>query len=258
MTTSKPKKPSTRRRAGVSVAIRSERRNAVNRKPSAPTTRRGSQTRDKLKEACVRVLERMGYRAMRLADIAEEAEVNVSLLYHYFTGKADLTHEILAELLDQRKVRDLIGPATDDRFDAILRANQLVTRTYAETPGLMRCLLHFDEEEAEFSKLYQKISNDWSQRVARDIARRCPDSPLSENERLMIAYALGGMVDNFLFEKYVDRNPDFATSFTTQEEVSRFLSIIWYRALYLENPPADKLAGYEGFARLTMPNPTTQ
>ena len=249
--TTKKKKP-IGERAAVAPLGRKERRNAVSKKPAAPQTQRGNQTRDRLKEAAIRVLERIGYRAMRLSDIAVEAGVNVSLLYHYFSGKADLTHEILVELLDRHRPHDAEVPATNDHFEAIMRANRVVVSTYARAPGLMRCLLHFDEEEAEFSVLYSKVSADWSLRIARDIARRYPGAEMPEEQRLLIAYALGGMIDNFLFELYVDRNPAISSSFKSEEDVARFLAILWYRALYLANPPVEKMEGYEGFASLKL------
>jgi AcrR family transcriptional regulator len=190
---------------------------------------------------------------MRLADIAAEADVNVSLFYHYFSSKADITHEILRELLDKRVARgQQTRRPSSDPFDVIVSANLVTVETYASTPGLMRCLLHFDEDEAEFSKLYRRVSLDWNRLVARAIAKRCPDSPLSEGQRLMIAYALGGMVDNFLFEMYVDRNSLLQKAFKSPREVAVFLAILWYRALYLCNPPPDKLGACRAYAEVRL------
>jgi AcrR family transcriptional regulator len=240
-------------RAAVAPAGRKERRNAVGQKPPPPMTERGTRTRDRLKDAASRVLERVGYRAMRLADIAEEAGVNVSLFYHYFSGKADITRDVLTQLLDSTIPRGReAGEKSHDAFDIIVDVNQVTVETYARTPGLMRCLLHFDEEEAEFSKLYRRVSLEWNRRVARAIAKRCPDAPLSDAHRLMIAYALGGMVDNFLFEMYVDRNQLLVEAFKSTREVAIFLAILWYRALYCCDPPVEKMGGFRGFSELHL------
>jgi AcrR family transcriptional regulator len=144
--------PAPRRRAAVAPAGWSERRNAVEEKPPPPITKRGNRTRELLKEAAARVLERVGYRAMRLADIAAEADVNVSLVYHYFSGKADITHEILTELIEKQIAQEAsTRPHGDDVFDRIVTANLVTVEAYAQTPGLMRCLLQLDEEAPEFS-----------------------------------------------------------------------------------------------------------
>jgi AcrR family transcriptional regulator len=242
-----------RARAAVAPAGWTDRRNAVDEKPPPPITERGNRTRDRLTAAAAKVLERVGYRSMRLADIAEEADVNVSLFYHYFSSKADITREILTELLDSRLTTgEEAGERTRDAFDTIVEANLITVETYASTPGLMRCLLHFDEEEAEFSRLYRKVSLDWNRRVARAIAKRCPDAALSESQRLMIAYALGGMVDNFLFEMYVDRNPLVIEAFKSTREVAVFLAVLWYRALYCADPPPEKLGAFRGVSQLRL------
>jgi TetR/AcrR family transcriptional regulator, ethionamide resistance regulator len=242
------------RRAAVAPRSRSERRNAVSRKPSSPSTQRGAKTRDRLKEAAARVLERIGYRAMRLTDIAAEADVNVSLFYHYFNSKADITYEILAELVDPLTLPDAEAPKPPpkDPFDTLVDANLSVTQHYASRPGLMRCLVHLDEEEPKFSALYRRINATWNQRVARDIAKRCPDAGVSERECLLIAYALGGMVDNFLFETYVDRNPLLLEALPQPEDSAVFLAILWYRALYLRNPPTEKMGRFKALAQLQL------
>ena len=41
-------------------------------------------------------------------------------------------------------------------------------------------------------------------------------------------------------------------AFSSPEDVAHFLAILWYRAIYLANPPAEKLKGYEGFTSLKM------
>ena len=251
MTKLGPNRRSERARAGVAPKGPAVRKNSVARNPDLPTTARGREKREQLKAAASRVLERIGYRNMRLADIATEAGVPMSLLYHYFSGTAQITEEVLTDLLAQ--VTDAtIGrlPATD-AFGAILLANQTMVQAYSRSPGLMRCLLHFDEDAAGFSKLYRAESHNWNLRVARNILGRFPNQSLEISQTLLIAYALGGMFDSFLFELYVDRNPELAKALPDTERVAIFLAIIWYRSLYLRNPPEKYLAEFSWFQSLS-------
>jgi AcrR family transcriptional regulator len=234
-------------RPAIADGSKKRRRNAVQIVKQAPATKRGAETRERLKQAAVVVLERSGYRALRLQDIAEEAGVNMSLLYHYFSGKADLTREILSELLDSMsKPVDL----PSDPFESILAANRIVVETYRSAPGLMRCLLHLDEEEIDFAALYRDVSLQWSKRVAVKITKLIPGNRLTEGQRLMVAYALGGMVDAFLFELYVDRNPNLQKEFAEPDDAARFLAIMWFRALYAKNPVPANLGSFTGFETL--------
>ncbi len=63
-------------RTAIAAPSRIVRKNAVQNTPSLPTTKRGVATRERLKKAAVLVLERQGYRNMRLQDVAEEAGIN--------------------------------------------------------------------------------------------------------------------------------------------------------------------------------------
>jgi AcrR family transcriptional regulator len=222
------------------ASIRRQRRNSVTRDIASPATKRGNQTRERLKEAAKMTLERVGYRNMRLGDIANQANVNMSLLYHYWRGKAEITHEILQELIQSLSDAGNAVSVQASPFESILAANRIVVDTYKKSPGLMRCLIHFDEEEADFSAMYRDVSHNWNMKIAASMERHRPAS--HPNERLMIAYALGGMVDNFLFELYVDRNPALMESFQSPEEVAHFLAILWYRAVFTEDPPEARLA----------------
>jgi TetR/AcrR family transcriptional regulator, ethionamide resistance regulator len=251
MTKPRSSRRPTNGRAGVAVKGPVARKNSVVRNPDMPTTARGKQKREQLKAAAARVLERIGYRNMRLADIAAEAGVPMSLLYHYFSGTAQVTEEVLTDLLSQVTDATAGRLPAQDAFGAILLANQTMVDAYSRSPGLMRCLLHFDEDAAGFSKLYRAESHNWNLRVARNILGRFPNQSLEISQALMIAYALGGMFDSFLFELYVDRNPELAKALPDTERVAIFLAIIWYRSLYLRNPPEKYLTEFSWFKSLS-------
>jgi AcrR family transcriptional regulator len=58
---------------------------------------RGSDKRDLILQAAVRVFAQKGYHACRVSDIAAEAGVAHGLLYHYFRSKEDVLEEIFRE-----------------------------------------------------------------------------------------------------------------------------------------------------------------
>jgi AcrR family transcriptional regulator len=55
---------------------------------------RGSDKRDLILQAAVRVFAQKGYHACRVSDIAAEAGVAHGLLYHYFRSKEDVLEQI--------------------------------------------------------------------------------------------------------------------------------------------------------------------
>lgn len=249
----RPKKPNpaSTQRAAIPPVDRATRKNKVAKRPEMPATARGKERRSALKAAATRVLERVGYRKMRLIDVANEAGVPISLLYHYFSGTAEITEEILTDLLETLSTPKPGRNINQDAFEAIVAANEVMVETYAGSPGLMRCLLHFDEDEIGFSALYRKLSHNWNVRIARNIAARFPEGGFDSDLILPVAYALGGMFDSFLFELYVDKNERLAKAFPTQRLVAIFLAIIWYRCLYMRNPPDNYVDDFAYFKSMT-------
>lgn len=222
--------------------------------PAAPPSARGARTRQHLKEACARVLERMGYRDMRVRDITDEAGVPISLFYHYFDDKQALTMEILQEMLREMAAEvtsvATAAAASDNEFLQIEIPTATLARRYAERPGLMRCLLQFEESEAAFAEIYRRESEAWSHRIARHMGRKFAQADLSDNQRYAVASALGGMVDRFLHDVYVQPYPELSELFPTADDAARMLSALWHRILYLENPPPTKLRGLKLLAGL--------
>jgi hypothetical protein len=67
---------------------------------------------------------------------------------------------------------------------------------------------------------------------------------------MSIAYALGSMIDGLLNEIYVHRNPELGKLLKTPAHSAELLAAIWYRALYLENPPVAAPVVTAGIERL--------
>lgn len=222
------------------------RRNAVQRDPGLPRTRKGLETRERLIDAATSMVNRIGYQDLRLADIAAEAEVPSSLIYRYFKGKAQIVLAALTRLRDEVQAI-LEAESAGSSFDRILDKNRRIIGLYAGHPGLLRCIISFSADEPEFQHLFRDMSQRWIQAVARSIARQFPDARVTEGERLMLAHALCSMVDNFVYECLALRSPILAPVFAEdREDMALFVSLLWHRALYLRDPPADRMGRFAG------------
>jgi len=206
---------------------------------SEPVSARGQKRRELIKVAARSVLERVGYHAMKVTDVATEAGVATGLFYHYFPDLETVTCEVLSDYLDELSATP--HPEPQDRFDVIFIPTLVWAKAYQDHPGLMRCLVQLADEVPEFRALWNMHNSTWTRRIAKSIARRLPVSRLNEDFSLSIAYSLGSMVDGLINEVYVHRNADLRKLLKSPREAAELLSAIWYRALYLENPPASKL-----------------
>jgi len=220
----------------------------------APSAR-AQKRRGLIKQAVAAVLERTGYRAMKVTDVAAEAGIAVGLFYHYFPDLCAATCEVLTDLVDELSARLDELPKTEDRYQAVYRPTLLWAQTYEQHPGLMRCLVQVADEVPEFEALWLKTNDAWTRRIARSIARQFPSAALGERMSMSIAYALGSMIDGLLNEIYVHRNPELGRLLKTPAHSAELLAAIWYRALYLENPPVAEPVITAGIERLVRSEP---
>jgi AcrR family transcriptional regulator len=203
-----------------------------------------------LKSALLKLLQDHPFHEIRLEDITGLAGVRVSLFYHYFQSKIDLTQEVLTEIMNDFKVEVEDAPKSPGPLHAIHFANARMVNLYVTHPGAMRCILEARDGMAPFAPMWRELSLEWNRRIAESLSRKFTQSFQSPQQYLALAYALSGMVDNFLYEYYVLENPVLRETYQTPDDVAVFLTVLWFRSLYLENPPADFMGALAGFSQV--------
>lgn len=227
-----------------------QRSNAVQSKPAPPITKRGKTTRKRLKQALNDLLQEYSFHNIRLEDITTRAGVGVSVFYHYFQSKIDITNELLSELLETYR-KDVSTHAKMSPLESIHYANQRMAALYSANPGAMRCLLEVHDSAAPFSSIWRKVTQEWNERIANNMQRQFPNAFVNRQGYVAMAYALAGTVDSLLYEYYVLKNPDLRAAHLEDEDLARFLTTLWHRTLYLKNPPIEFMdKGLNCLARL--------
>ena len=224
-------------KAGASK-LSTRRSNAVLVKPPQPTTKRGQDTRERLKLSLNILLQTRSYHEIGIRDITKKADLPIGVFYRYFQGKADITQEVLEEILS-KFVSKVVGRSKGGKeITAIHYANQCMVALYSENPGAMRCLVEVRERGTPFENMWRRLTLDWNLRIAASIKNQFPGSDEDGATYVALAYGLAGTVDNFLFEYYVQKNSTLRVAYPYDEAVAGFLTTLWYRTLYLKNPPA--------------------
>ena len=57
----------------------------------------------------------------------------------------------------------------------------------------------------------------------------------------MITIMLAGIGEHLLSEYYIVRTPELTALALGEEEMSEWITVMFYRALFLENPPPERL-----------------
>lgn len=199
---------------------------------------RGAQARANLKRAALKVLERLGYHRMRIADVTAEAGVAQGLFYHYFKDLKSLTLEVLGEYVAQASKLEEIerDVAPGDWYQRIYAHNHLVVSSYAMRPGLMRCLFQLADEDEAFAGMLRDSFLEQMTWLVRLMPSLFPGVSFRENQALMVAYSLAGAGETLMKEYFINENQSLTAAGLTVEELTELLSVMFYRGLFLENP----------------------
>jgi AcrR family transcriptional regulator len=213
---------------------------------NAPKRTKGARTKDALKLGAIKVLDDVGYHAMRVSDICDAAGVALATFYLYFENKSDITLQVLSEYLSQGV--DLLTAREGARtpFDAIRAANLRWLRVTRANAGLARCIMQLGDEEPGFRELVHRTNRDWYERIAASLSRRFPDNLVAKEAALLAAYSLGAMMDEMARKMIVYPDPALLALTgevaPSDEAVADFFTVLWHRALYGSQPIEDALA----------------
>ncbi len=216
---------------------------------------KGAQARNKLLRAAERVLERKSFHQMRITDVTREAKVSTGLIYHYFPDLRSLIQEVLEEFVANFDNLELVETRleSDDWYGHILVHCQAVVDNYAEKPALMRCLLEITEEDAEFARLMRNFYDRQLESMAVLMPELFPDAGFTEEDSFLVLTALGGIGDNLLRSYFVDKHARLVATERGREELAEIIATLFYRGLFLQNPPEEKLRYMKSLTRMRLP-----
>jgi AcrR family transcriptional regulator len=194
----------------------------------------------------VELLNEVGYREMKVADVCARAGITPPVLYLYFDTKTALTTDVLEEFLD-RFIATAGTGSGQSAYQAIYQANLRWITLARANAGLMRCLLELSAEEPAFAKLFAKASDAWYRRIADSVIRRFPGAAADRPAITLAVHALGGMIDEVTRKLFSGRPTELTRLVGTvapgNDALAHFLSVLWYRALYAAEPPRGEALG---------------
>lgn len=224
------------RRAVGREAGRAERRRTV--QPRELLQSKGLRSRELLKQATRELLNERGYRSLRVQDVAERAGVATGLFYRYFHDLREIVAEIaqdfFAELLESAP------PPRDHehRYDWI-RTNLVdVVRRFAANPGILACLFGLAGDYEEFDEIWKRNAHRWNLQVAEFLR---VEAGFDAARARRAGFMLGAMTEGVVYQALIRRSVDLVRFAPKPEDVADALGVMWYRAIFLEDPPAARL-----------------
>lgn len=112
--------------------------------PKTPKPRDPAKTRARILEVAITEFAAKGYSGARTEQIAQRAQSNIRMLYHYFGGKDALYVCVLEEVLSQLRREELqLDFDNTDPLDGVLQMADFIDAHFAARPEL-RGLLAFE------------------------------------------------------------------------------------------------------------------
>ncbi|MBV8653240.1 MAG: TetR/AcrR family transcriptional regulator [Alphaproteobacteria bacterium] len=211
------------------------------RAADAPALRKSERTRLRLLAAIAsRLAAGDDPTALRVSDIADAAGLAHGTFYRYFTDRQEAVEALIADFTRfQRERLAAIRDGAPGSPERVRAATLGYVRLFRRNAGLMRCLMGLGPETAAFRARFHALNRDWNARVAAAIAghraRLSGTLPAAKEALLPTAYALGGMIDEFLTQIYLRRDPALAALEDDETAIAELLTELWCRAAYVSD-----------------------
>lgn len=169
---------------------------------------------------------------LKVADVTRKAGLAHGTFYRYFTDMRMATDALIEEFSGfvQQRIAGAREGETGSRA-RVRGATLLYARLFKRNAGLMRCLIGLWGETTSFAGSYQRLNRDWYGRVAAAIAKRRGEDP-SGHDFLPAAYVLGGMIDEFLTQVYLRKDPALLHLSDQEEKIAELLTDLWCFGAY--------------------------
>lgn len=206
--------------------------------PAELLNQRGLRSRNRLKDAARDVLNELGYRKLRVQDVTERAGAASGLFYRYFHDLREIVAEIASDFFEVLVADTGTLKVSDDPYDWIYGNHCYVVKCFADNPGILACLFGLAGDYEEFDAIWKKNAHNWNLQVA-DFLRT--EAGFGESRAERMGYVLGAMTEGVIYQSLIRHTEDLYTLGSHPNDIAEIIAVMWYRAIFLSEPPAGKL-----------------
>ena len=197
--------------------------------------RKGTRTELRIRWAACELLEKSSLVALKVQDICSHLEIAQGTFYQYFPDRDALLEKLLQDFAAYLKEQMMAATLHNTHHDESIRlATATYSRLFEQNRGLMKCLLNHYEAFPKARSILQSFNRIWMEMVVDSVKKRRRASgsgrKASDTELLRRAYALGGMVDQYLSCLYLYEDENVVAVAGDTDDVVRTLTFIWTQA----------------------------
>lgn len=198
----------------------------------AKASKKGKKTKISIQVAMCKCLEQVSLSDLTIADICDRANVSHGTFYIYFPNRNALVADVLMQFsaFVQARMRQASKSGSGRPARA---ATSAYMHLFEQNLGLMKCLLRYLNGFPEAQTAFQNLNREWLETVVASTANRLQQSgrSIDHNELMRRAYALGGMIDQYLAGLLLDKDPNMRTFSQNRDEIIDTLNLLWERGM---------------------------
>jgi len=214
-------------------------RKAARREESRP--KKGDVTRERIREAVIRLVSKHGVSGVVLHDICREAGITHGGFYFHFDNKEEAMLDVAQEWMTNFKGRVLATPYFDDFYDEIYQMIVVYIRGYIEKIEVTRLVYELDPKYVEVRRTFTVNQRRWWARLDELFTRTRQKAGLPTGMETWITQALTASLEGICINTYLVGLPELVQDTVEPEEVAERQAVIWHRTVLARDPDPDKL-----------------
>jgi TetR/AcrR family transcriptional regulator, ethionamide resistance regulator len=195
-------------------------------------------TRELLKQATRDALNAKGFRSLRVQDVTEQAGVANGLFYRYFQDLGAAVAEVCSAVFDELLADTGALQDFSDPYRWIFDNHRAVVAHFARNPGVLACLFGLAGDYPEFDAIWKRNAHSWNLQVANFLRQAAKFAP-GPAERM--GFVLGAMTEGVIYQELIRHTEDLVKLGRKPEDIAEVIAVMWYRAIFLSNPPVNRL-----------------
>lgn len=193
------------------------------------TMRKRERTRLDLMQSGLEFLAENALDSLTVAAICQRAKIAHGTFYLHFKDRHALVGELLHQFVDYLQLQ--MRSASRLSGDPVRNTTANYFELFQAHAGLMKCLVIGMETFPEARMAFQQLNHQWATIVVRANAKSPNCQPLENAELMRRAYALGGMVDQYLTALFVTQDPWLSEVSQDPDAVIDTLTTLWTRGM---------------------------
>jgi len=222
----------------------------------AKGTRKPERTALRLELAAIDLLEQPGYHALTIDEICAKSGLAKGTFYLHFESKQAITVALFDEFVE---LQLRMAPAPVESEHLLVNIRSFVawcSDFFRENTALQRSLMQLADTIPEIARIWQRYTRFLAAHLLKMIRTECDTTDIPDDLMFFTIYLLGNMLDQLLYAVCaVHRQAHLEQVADSPEHMVETVSLLWYRALCAENPPARLLSSSAPLLGLSRKRP---